>query len=189
MKDNEADRIQAGALQLVAGTHLVLDETALEQGQLQDRGVKNVLALQDLIKKQVVSFEFEHTPPIEFGTDVPVLVFSEGKSMFPVDVSLPLAPEFPFEVPAVAEEVVAAVRGYIGALKLASFSISQEMQAAVEQDFVAMRQADKNVKGETLHELLVLARLISLSRGELELSEAAFLHAKEMESLRLARLA
>eukprot|EP00911_Craspedida_sp_UC1_P002648 UC1_evm1s1948 len=37
VKDNEADRVAAGALQLGAGTQLVLDETCLGEGRLEDQ--------------------------------------------------------------------------------------------------------------------------------------------------------
>jgi hypothetical protein len=45
-KDNAANRLRTGLLQLAAGTHLLLDETALLPGQLNARGVANVRALE-----------------------------------------------------------------------------------------------------------------------------------------------
>ena len=44
-KDYEANRLRSGQLQLAAGTHLVLDETALENGQLDTKGLLSTFCL------------------------------------------------------------------------------------------------------------------------------------------------
>lgn len=65
-KDYSANRLQAGALQLVSGTHLLLDETALEPGQLSEVGVRNLAALGHVIQRQTVTYDFQyHTTEFE----------------------------------------------------------------------------------------------------------------------------
>ena len=44
-QDFEANRLVSGVLQLPAGTNLVLDETAMTDGQLSAKGVQNLTAL------------------------------------------------------------------------------------------------------------------------------------------------
>jgi hypothetical protein len=84
-KDYDANRLVSGVLQLSTQTHLVLDETCLEAGQLDSNGVHNVAALGTLISRQKVDYDFQFYK-LEFQTDVPVLVLSEGKSLLPVSV-------------------------------------------------------------------------------------------------------
>lgn len=77
----------SGILQLSAHTHLVLDETCLEPGQLDSNGVHNVAALGTLISQQKVDYDFQFYK-LEFQTDIPVLVLSEGKSLLPVSLNV-----------------------------------------------------------------------------------------------------
>lgn len=42
------------------GTHLLLDETAMLPGQLQEQGIKNVKALGDAIQWQRVHYDFKY---------------------------------------------------------------------------------------------------------------------------------
>jgi hypothetical protein len=86
-KDYDGNRLLSGILQLSAHTHLVLDETCLEPGQLDSNGVHNVAALGTLISQQKVDYDFQYYK-LEFQTDVPVLVLSEGKSLLPVSFNV-----------------------------------------------------------------------------------------------------
>ena len=58
-KDYAANRLRAGALQLVPGTHLLVDETALEPGRLSEVGVRNLAALGQVIQHQTVAYDFQ----------------------------------------------------------------------------------------------------------------------------------
>lgn len=102
-KNDIKDRVDAGLLQLAPGSHLILDETAMQPGRLQDQGlnpsaqpaealsgVRNLMALQTLVRQQVVNVEFQHFGAISFRADVQTLVVSEGRSLIPV-CSLPVA--------------------------------------------------------------------------------------------------
>ena len=91
-KDYETNRLETGMLQLTAHTHLLLDETAMENGQLDAEGVRNLTALGNLISWQKVGYNFSFHN-IDFLTDVPVIVMSEGRSILPSDVSVMLKPQ------------------------------------------------------------------------------------------------
>ncbi|XP_056291000.1 mini-chromosome maintenance complex-binding protein isoform X2 [Pseudoliparis swirei] len=140
-KDYGANRLRSGALQLARNTSLFLDESRLEQGQLDPTGVRNITALGTLISWQKVDYDFSfHT--MEFSCNVNVIIASEGRSLLP----------------------------------------------AVEDDFVAMRkEAPQSVSPEDLHRMLVVARLLSVSRGHTSLSPADWLRAKQLELLRRSR--
>ena len=72
-----------GLLQLPKHTLLLVDECALETGQLQQQGVRNVKALQELLARGQVLYEFAcYWHP--FPTDVRVVILSEGTSCLQV---------------------------------------------------------------------------------------------------------
>lgn len=111
-KDYVANRLVSGALQLARNTSLFLDETKLEQGQLDTTGeacrsregavlteptltggsclcflfcvgVRNVTALGNLISWQKVDYDFNYHQ-MEFPCNINVLIASEGRSLLPV---------------------------------------------------------------------------------------------------------
>ena len=73
-------------------THLVLDETRLIPGQLLPNGVAAVGHISNLINNQKIKCDFEFYQ-LEFNADVPVLCFSEGKSMLPTNCHVKLKPD------------------------------------------------------------------------------------------------
>jgi len=79
-------------LQLSPHTHLFLDETALESGQLDAEGVRNLTALGNVISWQKLGYNFSYHS-IDFLTDVPCLVLSEGRSILPSDIQLLMKPQ------------------------------------------------------------------------------------------------
>ena len=86
-KDYNSNRLTSGLLQLSSGTHLVLDETVMSDGQLNSQGITNLTSLGQMIKQQSVEYDFGFHK-IAFESDIPCLVFSEGRSMLPQDVQV-----------------------------------------------------------------------------------------------------
>jgi hypothetical protein len=78
-----SENLEAGVLQLVDGTVLLVDETVLDEGQLVDPGVRNFQALQNVIQNQTLTYEFPYSQ-YDFDTDISVLSLSSSKSMLPV---------------------------------------------------------------------------------------------------------
>jgi len=67
-------------LQFVEGTHVILNETPLTSGQLNNTGVLNIQALNELITKQKISYDFKfHQFP--FDTNCSIIVLAKSKSM------------------------------------------------------------------------------------------------------------
>lgn len=82
-KDYETGKLNSGLLQLAPHTHLVLDETKLEAGKLESHGIESVMHISNLIRKQQLNVNFKFYT-IDYNANIPVLILSEGKSMFPV---------------------------------------------------------------------------------------------------------
>ncbi|NWQ61449.1 MCMBP protein, partial [Neopipo cinnamomea] len=196
-KDYAANRLVTGVLQLASNTSLVVDETQLEQGQLDTTGVHNVTALGNLITWQKVDYDFNYHR-MEFPCNINVLVTSEGRSLLPSDCQVHLQPQL---IPPNMEEYMSSLltavlpsvlnkfRIYLSLLRLLDYSISDEVTKAVEEDFVEMRKNDpESITADDLHKTLLVARFLSLSAGQTTLSRERWLRAKQLEAQRKARL-
>ncbi|XP_017319110.1 mini-chromosome maintenance complex-binding protein isoform X1 [Ictalurus punctatus] len=195
-KDYAANRLVSGALQLGRNTSLVLDETQLEQGQLDTTGVRNITALGNLISWQKVDYDFNYHQ-MEFPCNINVLIMSEGRSLLPCDCQIHLHPTVS---PPNLEEYMKTVqlaqlpsqlnkyRVYLTVARSLDYSISDQVTKAVEEDFVEMRKDDpQSISAEDLHRMLVVARLLSLSYGQTTLSREGWIKAKQLEILRTSR--
>jgi len=200
-KDFEGNRLVSGLLQMPAGTHLILDETAMTDGQLDQAGVKNLTAIGHLITWQKVEYDFKFHQ-MEYEADVPCLVLSEGRSMLPSDVQLMIKPSCVADPAVIAEKfssigryltvpLLTKLRAYITTMRLIDFTLTDETQRAVQDDFVNMRHQQAggaaNMTVEDLHQHLVLARLVSLSNGRTSLDPSDWEKCKSMEVERKER--
>ncbi|KAG0260041.1 hypothetical protein DFQ27_003767 [Actinomortierella ambigua] len=177
--------LSSGILQVTKGTSLLLDETAMEEGTLNDKGVKNVKAIADLSVYQTLGYVFPFNN-LDISTDVSLLIVSSGSSLIPVDCSLKLKhivgePT----IQEVAESRLVEFRKYLSVLRMAEYKFSEEMAQEIETEFMQQRK-EASAKGTPLmtpNELAFnvgLARLVSLSRGDLTLTREAWTHAKDL---------
>ena len=197
-KDYASNRLTSGLLQLSQGTHLILDETKMNNGQLNQEGIKNLTSLGQMIKTQSVDYDFGFHN-LAFDSDVPCLVLSEGRSMLPNDVQVMMKPQTEVSKEAVDAlfanvgrnlelEMLSRVRNYISLAKNLAFDLTEETQNFVQEDFVRERQNGDLIKTtDDLHSLLVFGRLLSVSRGEKALNPSVWNEAKLMEQQRKSR--
>ena len=200
-KDYNVNRLESAILQLSSGTHLLLDETVMNNGQLNPEGVKNITALGQVIKFQALPYDFGYHN-LSFDTDIPCLVLSEGRSILPFDFQLFLKPQVEVNQAKLDDifsqagksldiEQLNRLRNYVTTAKSMNFELSEEAQNFVQEDFVQQRQnPSADIKtSDDLHSLLVLARLICLSRGEKSLNPSIWNEAKSLEKERKQRSA
>jgi hypothetical protein len=50
--------MEAGMMQMLDGTSLIVDETKLDSGKFENNGVHNIKALAELIEDQKVTYDF-----------------------------------------------------------------------------------------------------------------------------------
>lgn len=192
-KDYTANRLKSGVLQLSESTNILVDETALEAGQLNGNGVKNITALGNVISWQKLEYDFNYYKA-EFATNLLVLILSEGKSLLPSDCHVVLRPREASEsvervLSSVSSASLERMRAFLGLARLAEYSLTSEMQKVLQDDFVKSRQQDhSNMTAEDFHLLLLLSRLMSLSHGQNTLTLEMWTHVKQMELERRARL-
>ena len=88
-------------------------------------------------------------------------------------------------------EVLSRLRNYVTLAKSSAFDISEEAMNFVQTDFVHERQKENSQlkTADDLHTLLVLARLLALSRGEKSINANIWNEAKNMENERKQRSA
>lgn len=84
-KDYTTNKLTSGLLQLAPQTHLILDETKLQPGKLEASGVEGISMIAHLINHQKIKCNFQYYE-IEFASNVPCLLLSEGRSMLPVRI-------------------------------------------------------------------------------------------------------
>nr|XP_023016612.1 mini-chromosome maintenance complex-binding protein [Leptinotarsa decemlineata] len=195
-KDYESNCLISGVLQLSDNTHVVLDETKLSSGKLDAAGVNNVKAISSAIKNQKVAYDFNYYS-IEYECDIPFLILSEGKSMLYSDVHIPIRPDSTcintfreilqaadhFLKPSLLEDI----RKYLTSVRLTQYEISENVEGLVQNEFVKMRQQGA-VSPDDLHELLVTARLLSISQGKTSLDENCWRKACNLQQERKSRL-
>ncbi|XP_022246309.1 mini-chromosome maintenance complex-binding protein-like isoform X1 [Limulus polyphemus] len=195
-KDYSQNRLISGILQLSDHTHLVIDETSLSTGQLEAKGVQNITALGNLIKWQRVDYDFSYHK-MEFSSNVASLVLSEGRSILPTDIQVPLKPlvrpedfdeQFGLIKTYLSEGLLEKLRNYITVCKVLEFVMNEDIQKIIQDDFVHMRRENQNMTADDLHSLLVLARYLSLSVGFSTMNKESWEKAKELEKERKRRL-
>ena len=194
-KNYSTEKLHAAPLQLAAGTVLLIDETVMTSGQLNEQGVRNIASLRDLIQWQQLKYDFEYHV-MEVDVDVPIFVVSQAKSLLQVPLTLPVDRKLPEPkdlLGAIKEyltpHLLQALRCYLTLAREAQVVIGEEVQRQIQSDFVKMRQENgSKVNGETLHQLMSLARLVSVTLGEEQLSVETWNNALAMEDERLARL-
>lgn len=176
VKNNATDELEIGALQFREDTAVVIDETMLGQGQLNEIGMRNLESLKVLLREQRVNYDFEfHAIPFEVrSTD---LVLSRSKPLPQLETHCFLYAEVedvedvePAEVDnAAKEENEFSLEQYRVYLTLCSALVhkfelnAEEVTKAIADDFVEIRQKDASATQETLHHRLLLMRLINSS--------------------------
>ena len=154
--DYTANRLKSSILQLSESSNLIVDETALEAGQLDGNGVRNVTALGNVISWQKLEYDFNYYKA-EFTTNLLVLILSEGKSLLPSDCHVVLrqcnAPQPAGRVlGSISPDTMERMRAFLGVARLAEYSLSSEMQEVLQNDFEKSRQQDhSNMTAEDFH--------------------------------------
>ncbi|XP_043287665.1 mini-chromosome maintenance complex-binding protein isoform X4 [Venturia canescens] len=197
-KDYECNRLTSGILQLSKNTHLVIDETGLTSGRVSAIGKKNYEAMTDMIQFQKVNYDFKYFS-MEYETDIPVLILSEVKSFIPCPTQIPLMVDedtedlYPRVMEAARqylrdEERLSKIRDYLEVARIGEFEFGGDITDEIQEDFVKLRQSRKNFGADNLHSLMVLARLMSLSRGKNDLTMECWKETVNMELQRMDRL-
>ncbi|KAJ1925929.1 hypothetical protein IWQ60_004244 [Tieghemiomyces parasiticus] len=196
--------LTTGRLQLVTGTHLLVDETAMGNGQLRDRGIINIQALAQILTDLKIEYRYPYQA-IEFETNLRAVILSDGKSFLPADCLVPLeaaaAEAIKQEGIPVAvgddEERAEAVRRYVASCQAIEYTIPPHMAEKIQAAYVEERKESalhSGTKEPLVNQLdlsykLTLAKLITLSYGLAELTDEVWARTCTLDDQRKERVA
>lgn len=80
-----------------------------------------------------------------------------------------------------------AIRRYLTDCRIREFEIGDSETKMIENDFVKMRE-EANLQVEHLHSLLVISRLVGMSKGKKSLDIDSWEFAKKLEIERISRV-
>lgn len=210
----EGTGLEAGRLQLVNGTTIVVNEGAMGEGQLKDNGIRNIKALSSVLESHKLPYAFPYSE-FEFDTDLNSIILSQGKSFLPFDIQCPLQPAsdaadlYSTSLPDVDD---AHLNGWRKALSHArslatakAFEIPDNVSEHIQQEFVRERKKEQDeakdshggvsskaegaLGQEDLLRRMAIVRLLALSHGEKSLSIEMWNKAVELDKLLAQRVA
>jgi hypothetical protein len=184
VKDYESNELLGSPLFLANSTHLIVDESSLSSGNLNETGLANVATLEKFVQHSALDYDFHYGQMLSLAVDVPTVLLSYNESLLKsaAEIKLKLQPGAQkatenHENFSLNDTEVLAWRSYLAVSQELEYSISSEVGGAIQNYFVALRSANpKNplINGEFLDNCLLLARLISVSYGESGLSSENF---------------
>ena len=165
-EDNQA-QLKRTPLQLPFHSHLLIDETQMECGQLTTLGLNNIKLLQDLLRQQTLKYEF-HVYQLDYECDIRCLIISSTKSILPSDVYIRYEnqqqPVQEITFPSLTNEQLDQIRRYLTyvgqqiELDQTVTNLSSDINTHIQEDFVNMRKQKLLTSLDDFHLLLVLAR-------------------------------
>lgn len=193
-KDYEANSLVYGGLQMPAGSTLLLDETTLTSGKLDEAGVRNLGALGELAARQKVGYDFKYFP-VEFEADVSLISISSAKTVLSASSAfchLPLHIQpsaAPLPAALADPSLLHAARGYLGlAARSVVLDMPEPVALALQNDFVNARKVSKEVSPDDFAHWLTCSRLHAASLLATQIDESHYAHVRQLEASRVARL-
>ncbi|KAH0786395.1 Mini-chromosome maintenance complex-binding protein [Histomonas meleagridis] len=177
MKDGE---FKPTSLSSINNTRIIIDETRLSEGTLQQTGVQNYVLLRHAVESQVVPFLYElYEKDVE--TSFPFLILSQARSFIKANVSVPIG-EVRFTEFNADPNVIALMRTYVEQMRGGDFIVgdNEEAQQLMQQHLVELMRADSRVDQFDLHLLMTLNQLNSISFGQNQFSQQIWNHSVEL---------
>lgn len=201
--------LEAGRLQLVDGTFVLLDESSMDEGQLRQPGIDNIRTLSTVLQTKKLPYSFPFSTQVEMDVDLRFVVVSQGKSFLPVDVQVPLECGEPSKLytdgngddDTSGSGKLDGLRAYLvrAQERVLGISIPEAISEKIQDDFVESRSQNKTsseslqpppkVEQEDLVRRLNVARLIAASRGSDVVEWDFYLEAKRLDEQRQQRVA
>lgn len=174
---HDGEDFSPGTLQLPTDSAVILNESALSEGKLDERGVKNVQCLIHSINTQDLIFHFPFNE-YKIPMDLSFIVLSHGKSLLPSAISIPLKPASVWTLN--VKSSLAQMRAYIARCRLQEVDISDAVSSQVQEDFVNKRKQGIMTDQTDLSMSLALGKEIARSYNRRSMSWEDYLHASEL---------
>ncbi|KAF9505973.1 hypothetical protein BS47DRAFT_1399926 [Hydnum rufescens UP504] len=178
---------------LPRGTTVLVSDGAVSEGTLNNTGVLNVQAL-----KQCISLKqsriLSHTVDFTFNTELTFLVLTQDKKspFVETDVNVPLRPTLESSRFALykaadrirlpAPEKLRRFRELIGGAKTGKVTVGDDVSEYIQTDFVRQRQQVQGINSDDLVLRMSVARLMTLSFHELEMTKDTWEKTKALDN-------
>ncbi|PVU91648.1 hypothetical protein BB561_004285 [Smittium simulii] len=187
----------SGVLQLCPKTLVVVDETTLDEGVLNEKGLQNLNSLQKVFHEQKLQFMYPYQH-IEIDTDIKGLILSCKNSIVKADVNIPLDKIYVDQ----SNELIAnspnaveldSFREYLSDVSSQKFFIPAEISSVISEEYASARKIahQKNESLPSQDDLMIqltIARLLSQSKMEQALSLETWNESVKMEQERKKRI-
>ncbi|PBK96464.1 hypothetical protein ARMGADRAFT_1052439 [Armillaria gallica] len=192
--ESKDEDLHSGWLQLPKGGICVVTEAGIQEGNVVERGLLNLRAMQEMMTSQTLQYAFPFSS-YSFETDVVFIVLSEGNksAFFPTLVQLPLKPvtetnglyKSPGEIQLPSK--IDMFRHLVAKARIGSVSIGDETAKRIQEDFVNERKGG-SVTADDLIQRMSVARLLALSYDKSEVDGEMWEKAKGLERSRRQRI-
>lgn len=196
--DSEKDELVTGILQLNSKAFLLLNEYNLNEGKLEQIGIKNVNSIKNLIDFQVIQYEYPYNA-IEIPHDCEVISFTQNqKSLFfsPFMTIIPLTNEWNskdngnIEMKGKDTQDTLTYFNYINYLRYSdafasNFTLEDQLSNKIQADYISKY---KNFNPDDFDRCLKLCRLYAISKGQTKFLFEDYLFIVDLESKRFQRL-
>lgn len=192
--DIEKEVLETGEFQCCDKTYLVIDESEMNEGKLEDFGVKNFATLKNIIDFQTINYEYPYNN-IEMPHDIEICIFSCNKSIFvsPFLCCVPIEESICEENEDIIhnQNVIDSAFYYVNKIKFNQeftneFKISKELCDLINKDYMSLHKNDFNID---LFDLIMrLARIRAISQNRKELTFDDYARIRDLEQIRLKRL-
>ncbi|KAG7452905.1 uncharacterized protein BT62DRAFT_925445 [Guyanagaster necrorhizus] len=192
--ESKDEDLHSGWLQLPKGSICVVTEAGIQEGNIVERGLLNLRAMQEMMTSQILEYVFPFSS-FSFETDVVFLVLCEGSksAFFQTLVQLPLKPVMEtnrlYKSPGKIQlpPKLDMFRQLVAKARVGSVSIGDQTATRIQEDFVNGRRGG-NMTADDLIQRMSIARLLALSYDKSEVDEEMWEKAKSLERSRRQRI-
>ena len=192
--DVEQDTLIQGKLQVCDGTFVTVNETTMNEGKLEDIGIRNYATIKSIIDFQTINYEYPYNT-IEMPHDIEIAIFTEGKkSLFDSVflVQLPVRETNPninsdiFQNEKAFDDAFVYINSIRTNEKFLDFKISNEVSDMINKDYLGSIKGKFNADEFDLVMRLSRLRAISMKRNEMLFEDYVF--CRDLEAKRKERI-
>ena len=191
-------------LQLGNGTVLLIDETNLGTGQLNEKGTRSVSALQSIATTQHLPMSYPYYE-LKVPTDLPIIIFtatSNGASLIGSEAFKIVLRDSPSLLPqdrqgdiegkdeweGVCSDVWRSrARLWWASVREKDVSMKEDLAVSGIESFANARQIDTRLTQSDFHRWLTVSRLLAISEGSQNINSIHWGTMRKMEGERLDR--
>lgn len=174
---HDGEDFSAGRLQLPTDSAVILNESALSEGELDQRGVKNVQCLTNSLNTQDLIFHFPFSE-FKIPIDVSFIILSHGKSLLPSSISIALRPSSVWNLNIKTSKI--QMRTYLARCRLQEVEISDSVSSRIQDDFVSKRKQGATTDQEDLSMSLALGKELARSHHRRMMTWEDYVRAAEL---------